>query len=46
MRRRADDFARQTLVTLEGRRIELPERFAPDAGLLARHRAEVFLDAR
>jgi hypothetical protein len=41
---RNDDFVRQVFLPLDGRRIELPDRFAPDPKFLARHRSEVFID--
>ena len=43
LRNRDDPFVKQVLLPLEGRRIEVPERFMPDLKFLARHRAEVFL---
>lgn len=42
-RRAEDELIRNVLLPLEGRSIELPERFLPDLGLLARHRVECFL---
>lgn len=41
--KRDDTFVKQVLLPLDGCRIETPERFAPDAKFLARHRAEVFI---
>ena len=41
---RDEPFVREVLLPLEGRVIELPERFAPTQEFVARHRAEVFLD--
>lgn len=43
LRRRDEIFVRQVLLPLDGCRIEIPERFVPDAQFLARHRAEVFI---
>lgn len=37
-------FVQSVFKPLEGRAIELPERFVPDPAFLQRHRAEVFLD--
>ena len=42
--RRDEPFIRDVLLPLEGRKIDLPERFAPTQEFMARHRAEVFLD--
>jgi putative restriction endonuclease len=38
-----NEFIVSTFANLEGRHIELPERFRPDREFLARHRAEVFV---
>jgi putative restriction endonuclease len=46
LRRRDDNFVTQVLLPLNGRKIEVPERFAPDLAFVARHRAEVFIDGR
>lgn len=43
LRKRNDAFVTQVLLPLDGRRIEMPERFVPDMKFLARHRAEVFV---
>ena len=43
-RRSGEAFIRDVLLPLEGRTIELPQRFRPDPALIARHRSEVFLD--
>ncbi|WP_256582221.1 HNH endonuclease [Pseudomonas sp. MYb185] len=40
---RADSFAQSTLVAIEGNEIVLPERFAPDGGLVRWHRENVFV---
>lgn len=37
-------FLQAVFQPLEGRRIELPERFTPDLEFIARHRAEEFVD--
>jgi hypothetical protein len=39
----SDEFVLNTFSTIEGKRIEMPERFAPDPSLLSRHRSEIFL---
>ena len=44
LRSRDESFVRDVLLPLEGRAIELPERFSPTQEFIARHRAEVFLD--
>lgn len=44
--RSKDDFIQRVILPLSGRPIELPERFVPDAGLIARHRAEEFIDSK
>ncbi len=36
-----DSFVRQVLHPLEGKKIELPERFLPGLGFIARHRREI-----
>lgn len=45
LRCRDESFVREVLVPLEGRAIELPERFVPDKSFLERHRSTVFVDA-
>jgi len=45
LRKRDDNFVTQVLLPLNGHQIEMPERFAPDLALLARHRSEVFVDS-
>ena len=42
LKRRADEFAERVLLPMEGRRIEVPERFAPDLALVAWHRTTLF----
>jgi len=42
LRRRADEFAELVLLPMEGRRIEVPERFSPDITLIAWHRTTLF----
>jgi hypothetical protein len=44
LRKRDEPFVQSVLKPLEGRAIEIPERFVPDAAFLQRHRAEIFLD--
>lgn len=46
LRRRDEPFVRSVLKPLEGRAIEIPERFLPDLAFLQHHRAEIFLDNR
>jgi putative restriction endonuclease len=46
LRIRNEPFVQSVLMPLEGRVIEVPERFIPDPAFLQRHRAEVFLDNR
>lgn len=41
-----DVFIKNVILPLNGRSIELPERFAPDVILIGRHRAEEFVDSR
>jgi hypothetical protein len=43
IRRSSDAFVHQFLRPLEGKAIELPERFAPGMDFVSRHRKEVFL---
>lgn len=40
-----EPFIKATFLPLQGVQIEAPDRFRPDPAFLARHRAEVFLDA-
>ena len=42
LKRRNDLFARDVFLPLEGKPIELPERFSPNPEFIARHRAEIF----
>lgn len=42
---RDEAFIKATFMPLQGRQIEMPERFRPEPAFLARHRAEVFLGA-
>ena len=44
LRSRDEPFVRDVLLPLDGRSIELPERFSPTREFVARHRTEVFLD--
>jgi len=46
LRKRDEPFVQAVLKPLEGRAIEIPERFVPAAAFLQRHRAEIFLDNR
>lgn len=43
LRRCGDAFVKEVILSLEGRTIELPERFAPSIEFLVRHQAEVFV---
>ena len=43
LRRCGDAFVKEVILSLEGRSIELPERFAPSTEFLVRHQAEVFV---
>jgi len=44
LKRNDDSFVAQVFLPLEGRRIELPEKFIPSIAFLARHRSEIFVD--
>lgn len=44
LKRNDDAFVAQIFLPLEGRRIELPEKFIPSNAFLSRHRNEVFID--
>jgi putative restriction endonuclease len=46
LRNRNEPFVQSALMPLEGRVIEVPERFIPDPAFLRRHRSEIFLDSR
>ena len=43
LRRHDEPFVNQVLQSLEGKQIELPQRFLPEQAFLLRHRKEVFL---
>jgi len=45
LKRNDDAFVIQIFLSLEGRRIELPEKFIPSIAFLSRHRNEIFIDA-
>jgi len=45
LKQNEDAFVSQIFLPLEGRRIELPEKFIPSTAFLTRHRNEIFLDA-
>lgn len=45
LKRNEDAFVAQIFLPLEGRRIELPEKFIPSIAFLSRHRNEIFIDA-
>ncbi|MDP1593292.1 MAG: DNA cytosine methyltransferase [Gallionella sp.] len=44
LKRSDDAFVAQIFLPLEGRRIELPEKFIPNIAFLTRHRNEIFID--
>lgn len=46
IRQRNEPFMNQVILPLDKRNIEMPERFMPDTGFLARHRSEIFVDNR
>jgi predicted restriction endonuclease len=46
LKRNEDAFVSKIFLPLEGLMIELPEKFIPSIEFLARHRNEVFLDAK
>lgn len=41
-----ESFVKHVFIPLDDRKIDLPERFAPDPAFVARHRKEVFVDSR
>lgn len=43
LKRRDDPFIRDVLLPLQGEFIGLPDKFAPDLSLIARHREDIFL---
>lgn len=45
LKRNDDAFVAQIFLPLEGRKIELPEKFIPNITFLTRHRNEIFIDA-
>jgi len=45
LKRNDDAFVAKIFLPLEGRRIELPEKFIPGITFLARHRKEIYIDA-
>lgn len=45
LKRNDDAFVAQIFLPLEGRKIELPEKFIPSLAFLFRHRNEIFIDA-
>lgn len=44
LQRSEDSFIKSVILPLNGRSIELPERFVPDTNFVARHRADQFVD--
>lgn len=45
LKQKKEAFVQAALLGIEGKSIELPERFSPDPSFLERHRAEIFIDA-
>jgi hypothetical protein len=43
LKQRDDPFIRDVLLPLQGKLIDLPDKFVPDLTLLARHREDIFL---
>jgi DNA (cytosine-5)-methyltransferase 1 len=43
LKQRDDQFIRNVLLPLQGKLIDLPDKFAPDLSLLARHREHIFM---
>lgn len=43
LKQRDDQFIRNVLLPLQGKLIDLPDKFAPDLSFLVRHREEIFL---
>lgn len=46
LKRNKEAFVVEVLLPLEGKAIELPERFAPQTEFIAWHRNELFIDSR
>ena len=46
LKRRDEVFVKEVMLPLEGKAIELPERFSPNPDFVLRHRADVFVDNR
>ncbi|MFM9913340.1 MAG: HNH endonuclease [Methylophilaceae bacterium] len=46
LKRREEAFVKDVLLPLDGKQIELPERFAPQTAFIAWHRNELFMDNR
>ncbi len=46
LQRSENAFIKSVIFPLDGRRIELPERFVPDPSFVARRRAEEFVDSK
>jgi hypothetical protein len=44
LKQRSDTFIKEVLLPLDGRTIELPERFLPSLEFVSRHRTEEFVD--
>ena len=43
LRKRDEHFVKTIFLPLDGKQIEMPERFEPDHAFLERHRTEIFL---
>lgn len=46
LKRRDEVFVKEVLLRLDGKQIELPERFAPQSSFITWHRKELFIDNR
>jgi predicted restriction endonuclease len=46
LKRSESSFVQTVILPLDGRSIELPERFLPDSNFVARHRMEEFADSK
>jgi predicted restriction endonuclease len=46
LKRSENSFIQTVILPLDGRSIELPERFLPDANFVVRHRMEEFADSK
>lgn len=46
LKKKKEPLIQTALLEIEGKPIEIPERFSPALGFLERHRTEIFVDAR